>query len=82
MGLVQSSLEADIVSPQLGELAMVDNKAEEKPGYHERSPALAPTLDPYPKPALQGPRHWEPKALGSNSPPAPVPAPARESLDP
>lgn len=82
-GIVQSSLEADVVPPQLGEPAVAVNKAPERPGYHEYSPTLAPTLDPPPnKPALQGPRHWKPKAWPITAPPAPVPALSRESLDP
>lgn len=44
-GTVQSSLKADVVPPHLGVPAIVGNKSEERPGYHERSPALAPTLD-------------------------------------
>lgn len=44
--IVLSSLEADVVPPQVGEPAMVGNTAKEKPGYHQHSPALASTLDP------------------------------------
>lgn len=55
--IVQSSLKADVVPPHLGVPAIVGNKSEERPGYHERSPALAPTLDSPPK--NQPYRVWE-----------------------
>jgi len=62
-GIAQSSLEADVVPPQLGEHVMVGNK-QENPVYHEHSPALAPNLDPHPQTSPTGSEALETQSMG------------------